>query len=492
MLIVRPWDSQPQEVVDFSAEIAASRIWSLQPAIDSGYAKTLTSAGVEAAFSGSTSITVPNTSGAFSDGLWILIAGRRTVNSGVQPLFARERLAATGGFELALYNQYGSPAAAVWPGATGATFSQIFVNGDSVSIGGTYATAADSLYAVACQLTSISSNANDIKLGEINFGSWYLTGSILTAHIGRGVLPNELLREWTRDVWRAYQPRRLWFPVTAGGSTVTIDCSPGNAVAAGPTATISTNVGVACSVGNAVAAGVAASIVANSSVACSVGNAVANGVACSIIVNERIDCSVGDGTAAGVGCTVTNSNDVTINCGVGNAAAAGISCNVASNETVNCGVGAGTAAGVTCTVTNDAVTITINCAVGNAAANGVPCSISGGAVSQDATGGWYGPTPKSAQRIRRDRIKYGVIPPDVVKAAEKVAEKAVEQAGDSDPVEYFQERKQRFEKQLKAELAEMLEPPTWADSFSNQIRIQIEQIIAQREQEDEDLLLMLL
>lgn len=113
---------------------------------------------------------------------------------------------------------------------------------------------------------------------------------------------------------------------------------------------------------------------------------------------------------------------------------------------------------------------------------------------QEASGGYFGAMPKSRKRVHEDRIRFGVLPRPVVKAAKRVAAKVVEQADEESPLELFREQRPRFETELKQELAALPEPPQWVDSFGLQIEIQIEAALQRRrrQRDDDDLLLMLL
>lgn len=76
-----------------------------------------------------------------------------------------------------------------------------------------------------------------------------------------------------------------------GSAPATIACSPGNATAAGSTASLIAGQTLVCTVGNAAAAGVTAGITQAAVLACSVGNTAAAGVRAAI----------GDGAVAVIG-----------------------------------------------------------------------------------------------------------------------------------------------------------------------------------------------
>jgi len=61
---------------------------------------------------------------------------------------------------------------------------------------------------------------------------------------------------------------------------------------------------LACTPGNAAAAGTSATISIDQTISGNVGNATADGLAAGIIIDQTIACSVGDAVAAGTACTI--------------------------------------------------------------------------------------------------------------------------------------------------------------------------------------------
>lgn len=154
---------------------------------------------------------------------------------------------------------------------------------------------------------------------------------------------------------------------------VTLDCTVGNAVAAGSQANVSAGTTINASVGNAAAAGSQANISAGTTINASVGNAVAEGAQASITSGTTLDCTVGNAVAAGAQATI--SAGTTINAGVGNAVAAGVQASITTGFTLECTVGNAVAAGVQAGISIGSGTVTIACAVGNAVAAGVDVDI---------------------------------------------------------------------------------------------------------------------
>lgn len=173
------------------------------------------------------------------------------------------------------------------------------------------------------------------------------------------------------DPWSVFQRRvKRRGAIVAG---VTLDCTVGNAVAAGSQANVSAGTTINASVGNAAAAGSQANISAGTTINASVGNAVAEGAQASITSGTTLDCTVGNAVAAGAQATI--SAGTTINAGVGNAVAAGVQASITTGFTLECTVGNAVAAGVQAGISIGSGTVTIACAVGNAVAAGVDVDI---------------------------------------------------------------------------------------------------------------------
>ena len=121
-------------------------------------------------------------------------------------------------------------------------------------------------------------------------------------------------------------PNLFLFIPDAGGGATTINCTVGNAVADGVTASL--NRTIAASVGNAVADGLTASL--NRTIVCGIGNAVADGVTANIQSGNNIACSVGNAVADGL--TAQIIAPTTITCLVGNAVANGLTATITNGS----------------------------------------------------------------------------------------------------------------------------------------------------------------
>ena len=97
-------------------------------------------------------------------------------------------------------------------------------------------------------------------------------------------------------------------------------------------------------------------------------------------------------------------------------------------------------------------------------------------------GGWVSPQGrrKTRKEVHAERVRLGILPPDIVKAAKAVAEKAAEQG---DPAEVYREKRDS----LNAKFMQELHITHWLPDYTRAIQAQIALI----EQEEEDILLLL-
>ena len=205
-----------------------------------------------------------------------------------------------------------------------------------------------------------------------------------------------------------------------------------------------------------------------------------------------INAIPGDATAAGITATITTSGTATISATPGNAVADGVTTGV--TQTIANTVGDASADGITAAVIRaiagipgDAVadgiaasilgTTTISATPGNADAAGVTANVTNGSPVVAGGGGWLPQTRrKSRKQIYEERVKLGILPPPVIKAAAKVA--AVAQT-----VEEFKEERPKYEEMfLKA-----IKKTEWLPDYTRAIQAQL----AIMELEEEELLLLL-
>ena len=153
-------------------------------------------------------------------------------------------------------------------------------------------------------------------------------------------------------------------------SGVTITGTPGDAVAAGTSATVNQARAVTGTTGNAAAAGITAQINQARTVTGSVGNAVSAGVTATVNRATSIAATPGNAVAAGVAATITAAGAVVITGTPGNAAAAGVSASINQARSVTGTAGNAVAAGVQATISTAGAGVTITATPGNAFASG--------------------------------------------------------------------------------------------------------------------------
>lgn len=177
------------------------------------------------------------------------------------------------------------------------------------------------------------------------------------------------LSELSTNPWQIFRPitRRIYVDIPAATGDVTITATIGDALAEGIAATVTTTgsgTSVDCSVGNATAAGLSAYL--DRAIAASVGDAAAAGTSASL--DLQISATVGNATAAGT----TASRELRIECTVANATAAGIAASLSGASTIATVTGDALADGIQSLVGTN---ITINTTVGNALAAGMQAGV---------------------------------------------------------------------------------------------------------------------
>lgn len=219
------FNSQPQYAAPIAPEFVKGLVFAYNPAVGVLYAgsrkvftgtsgKSVLPQGVAASFNGSSdTIDISNTSGAFSNGITILVVGRRTAASGIQPLISRDSGSPAGGFELALYNSFGA-GALIYSSQNGFNnFDLGFVNGTQDSLNGTYATTTGTVYAITAQINSLASHGSiNLTLGSMQGGARFLTGDIALAAVWDGKLSADAMRRLSIDSQRLFlaPSRPLW------------------------------------------------------------------------------------------------------------------------------------------------------------------------------------------------------------------------------------------------------------------------------------------
>lgn len=257
----------------------------------------------------------------------------------------------------------------------------------------------------------------------------------------------------TANPWQVFAPleRRIWAPAAGGGTTIT--GTIGTAVASGLRGTVNTNRAIAGALGTATASGFQGVVNANRTISGVLGTAVASGLTGNVNANRTIAGALGTATASGFQGTVTNGNTTTITGSLGTAVATGFTGGVAWNRYIAGLLGVATASGFTGGVAN------------------------GTAAPAQEGGGWMPPQGrrKTRKEVYAERVKLGILPPAIVRAAEKVAVVA-------ETVAEFKADRPRYEEMFMREL----NVTKWAPSYTNMIMAQLVLL-----QEEEDLLLLM-
>lgn len=216
---------------------------------------------------------------------------------------------------------------------------KVFING--ILVGST-----------ASSLTLNTSSLTSYRIANNGNGDGGYDGRVFAFGVHNEAFSEAAVNALSRNVWQNFQslPKRVFFDLGAGGSAITINCTPGNAVANGTAAQINQAFSVDCTVGNAVAAGTAATINQAMSIACTVGDATAAGTTATINASINLSCTVGNAVAAGTTALIELGSGITIDCTPGNAVANGTTTTINEAFGLTCGVGNAVAAGVSATI----------------------------------------------------------------------------------------------------------------------------------------------
>ena len=176
-------------------------------------------------------------------------------------------------------------------------------------------------------------------------------------------------------------------------------------------------------IGTAVASGFTGTVNANRTIAGALGTATASGFRGVVNANRTISGALGTATASGFQGTVTNGNTTTIAGSLGTAVATGFAGGVTWNRYIAGVLGVATASGFTGGVAN------------------------GTAAPAQEGGGWMPPQGrrKTRKEVYAERVKLGILPPAIVRAAEKVAVVA-------ETVAEFKADRPRYEEMFMREL----------------------------------------
>ena len=283
----------------------------------------------------------------------------------------------------------------------------------------------------------------------------YHDGTVSDLCVFEGELSVADIKALSANPNRVYRTsQQIWIPAAVGGDT-TINGALGTAVASGLMGTVNANRTIAGALGTATASGFRGVVNANRTIAGALGTAVASGLAGNVNANRTIAGALGTATASGFQGTVTNGNTTTIAGSLGTAVATGFTGGVTWNRYIAGVLGVATASGFTGGVAN------------------------GTAAPAQEGGGWMPPQGrrKTRKEVYAERVKLGILPPAIVRAAEKVAVVA-------ETVAEFKADRPRYEEMFMREL----NVTKWAPDYTRAIQIQIELM----QQDDEDILLLMM
>lgn len=223
-----------------------------------------------------------------------------------------------------------------------------------------------------------------LNLLSRNASSLPTTGNLAGLFVHGRALSTIEIQRIANNHWQIFQPGTSFIPIGAAVGGATIDCGTGNAVAAGYTSGIASNVSILSGIGDATSAGFSASIASNVTISSGVASADATGYAANILSGSdvTINCAVGDASASGYAANI--ASNATISASIGSAVAAGYSSNIAENVTISAGAGNAEASGL---LAGLSLNIIIPASIGDAVAAGYQASISGADVVNCGVGG---------------------------------------------------------------------------------------------------------
>ena len=268
--------------------------------------------------------------------------------------------------------------------------------------------------------------------------------------------------QWSWSNTRAVAHVAAAIKQVSGGGGTTISGTLGTATASGFQGTVNANRTIAGALGTATASGFQGTVSnsTDTTIAGNLGTATASGFTGGVNANRTIAGALGTAVASGFQGTVSNTSDTVVTGSVGTATASGIAGTVAWNRTVAGSVGEAIASGLAGTVQS-----------GDAPE-----------VAQPIGGGGYLPSfrRKTRKEIHAERVRLGILPEEIRKAAQKVVEKAAEQG---DPQEVYEDNTEKYKAMFLREVG----ATKWAPDYARAIRIQLE--LMERDAEDALLLM---
>lgn len=299
---------------------------------------------------------------------------------------------------------------------------------------------------------SFAAGAKSFSFGRyIGGSSWDANAEVVIAGFTTEVWTEAQAKQFSDDPWQLFAPRSIWIPVSAGGGGIS-----------GTLATTNANDTSAAS-GTTTVLGTLARTNASDTSAASGTTTILGTVAAT----NGDDTAAASGTVGSSGSTgtvnYTNANDTAA--ATGTTTVIGTVARTNADDSVSASGWVGAITGTLATTNaNDTV------------------SASGIASSGVAGGGGYLPSfrRKTRKEIHAERVRLGILPEQIRKAAQKVIEKAAEQG---DPQEVYEDNTEKYKAMFLREVG----ATKWAPDYARAIRIQIE--LMERDAEDALLLM---
>ena len=502
----RPWDSQPQENVGIDGG---------KPSSASIHAYAVASIGRQlndsplTAYNGA--IIVPSPAGL----AWDLSASSAYVDLGAVPTTAEgvsfvcigkqdtantfmwsTRTGSTSGFEL-LLGAGGAGTAQVRRGGNISTPQATGLNdGRFHAYAGSWDANVVSLTVDGVHIgvaTGLVTQAHTQNLFIGRRGSTYANGAVAMMALFLRPMSIEEQIELTRTLESVYnrtlQDRTIWVPVSAGGATThaTTGALAGAGGAIDGTAAhiaIHGTTGAIAGAGGAVD-GAAARTRAHPTTGVLAGS---GGAVVGAAVYNALHTTTG--VLAGAGGVVDGAADHVVPGGThattgalagGGGAVVGTAAHIAVHGTTGVLAGAGGAVvGAAARVAAAVTHATSGALVGGGGV--VDGAASGPVIAQALGGGGYLPSfrRKTRREIHAERVRLGILPEQIKKAAQKVVEKAAERG---DPEEVYEDNTAKYQEMFLREIG----ATKWAPDYARAIAIQLE--IMERDAEDALLLM---
>ena len=352
-----------------------------------------------------------------------------------------------------------------------------------------------------------TSNTQPMQLGQRGDLFAYAATTMLLCAGFDSVLTDAQIAQISANPWQIFAPiqRTIWVPAAAGGATYTLTAASGSFALTGQDAGLAFNRVLAADTQSYALTGQATGLAFNRTLAADSGSFALTGQDAGLAFNRVLSAANGSYALDGQDVTLTytpiSGATYTLGAASGSFALTGQDTGLAFNRVLTADTQSyslsGDVAGlafnrvltadtvsyaltgqdVALTYTSNGFTYTLTAESGSFEVTGQDASLRHTTTAIAGGGGWLPQTRrKSRKQIYEERVKLGILPPPVIKAAAKVA--AVAQT-----VEEFKEERPKYEEMfLKA-----IKKTEWLPDYTRAIQAQL----AIMEQEEEELLLLL-